>query len=318
MIYVSGATGKLGRPLVARLLARGESVRALVRSAATAALPPAVELVEGDVTVPASLAGTLTGVTGVLHLVGRMSEGDPSDTALRAELDRVNVDGSLALMRAARAAGVRRFVYVSSCVVYGYRSGDAISADTPPTPETAYGGSKWAAEQALARESGPELVVVRPALVAAGKSDRHDVLGEMVRLARRGLFPLPAAARGARKALIAAGDVADGILAALDRGRPGAAYVLAARRAFSLEEILGQLSRLLGRRTTVPVPLALLNLAAYACDTVLAPLGLPAPIGARRLAKLLRDQQFDVSKSVTELGFAPAVEDLEALLAPYL
>src|SRR5258708_5274981 len=124
MIYVTGATGKLGRPLVERLLARGERVRALVRARAAALRPPARELVEGDVTRPESLAGTLSGVEGILHLAGRMTEGDPSDQALRAELARVNVAGSLALAREARAAGVRRLVYVSSCVVYGYRSGE--------------------------------------------------------------------------------------------------------------------------------------------------------------------------------------------------
>ncbi|MFD5571065.1 SDR family oxidoreductase [Streptomyces cadmiisoli] len=94
-VLVTGATGTVGRHVVAELLARGHEVRALTRDAAKAALPTRVEVVEGDLTEPETLVPALRGVTG-LHLITFGGAGfTPLETGAR-------------ILESARAAGVRR------------------------------------------------------------------------------------------------------------------------------------------------------------------------------------------------------------------
>lgn len=108
MFFVTGGTGYLGSALVAEILARGGAVRATVRSAAKAAiLPDAVERVEAALTDEDALARAMAGCAGVIHLAASL--GMSADDA-RA----INIGGTRTLLRAARRAGVPRFVYTSS------------------------------------------------------------------------------------------------------------------------------------------------------------------------------------------------------------
>ena len=143
-ILIVGATGVLGRQVVARLLARGARVRALVRDPARAASLAAagVECVEGDLIDPRSLARACAGTERVLAaahaLLGRG----------RHASERVDDAGHRALIAAARAAGVRRFVYLSA---YG----------AAPDHPIDFWRTKHAVEQAL-EASGLDAVVLRP------------------------------------------------------------------------------------------------------------------------------------------------------------
>lgn len=150
-IAVTGATGFVGRYVVAAARAAGHEVVAPGRSA------PGVEGLgfrEFDLGGPPP---DLAGVDGVAHAAfshapGRYRGGegdDPEGFAAR------NLDGSLRLIAAARAAGVRRFVFLSSRAVYGRQTpGAALSEATPPRPDTLYGEVKLAVERELAA-SGP-------------------------------------------------------------------------------------------------------------------------------------------------------------------
>src|SRR5947209_982543 len=103
MILVTGATGFVGRHLVARLQTRGEQVRPLVRNAATAQRARAthIEPAIGDVTDPASLRSAMEGVDAVIHLVAVVAEKGS------ATFERINARGTRTVVDAARAAGVK-------------------------------------------------------------------------------------------------------------------------------------------------------------------------------------------------------------------
>lgn len=325
MIFVTGATGKLGRPLVQALLARGEQVRALVRDEAHANLPEGAELVRGDILDPGSLEKGMAGCRLVHHLAARVEEGDLADDALASRLRQGNVEGSVNVARAAIHHHVKRMVHVSSYAVYGFRSGERMDASTPVSLDTPYGRSKWETEEALrAATAGTalELVILRPVVVAGvppGKDrDRHDLVGDIVRLARKGLLPRLWGGGPARKALVHLDDVIAALIAAQDRGPGNRTYVIAAARSFRYDEILAALERLLGRRVSVPAPAALLSLGGWLADTCLEPLGLRSPISRRRVNKLLRDQVFDISQERADLGYEPAHGDLDEMLRPYL
>jgi uncharacterized protein YbjT (DUF2867 family) len=141
-ILVIGATGMLGRPVAERLHAEGFAVRALVRSPERARhlLPTGVDIVQGDVTQPETLARALDGCAGVhINLKGGPDEAD---------YERIEHQGPRAIAQAARAAGVRQLTYLSSYT---------IAAHTATSPEAQ---AKWRAEEAI-RASGVPYTIFR-------------------------------------------------------------------------------------------------------------------------------------------------------------
>jgi NADH dehydrogenase len=144
-ILVTGASGFIGQTLVRRLLANGHTVRALVRRDPVAPTASGPEYARGDMTDHAALDRASAGMDAIVHLACATGVADPA--IVRA----VNVDGTRALLDAARKHGVKRFVFVST-----------ISATRPRMGP--YGQTKLEGEQ-MVSASGLEWVIVRPSLV---------------------------------------------------------------------------------------------------------------------------------------------------------
>jgi uncharacterized protein YbjT (DUF2867 family) len=147
-VLVTGANGFVGRHVVRELLGRDIAVRALVRSRAGADALAGLEcdLATGDVTRPERLATAVAGCDAVVHLVAIIA-GRPS------QFERVIAGGTENLVAAARAAGVRRFVYVS-----------AIGASDPASPDVPYFRAKTAAEAKVVASGLPH-TILRPTFV---------------------------------------------------------------------------------------------------------------------------------------------------------
>ena len=181
-VLVTGATGFIGFELAKQLSSLGLHPRLLVRRPQRAALLSSLdaEPVHGDLESPSSLRRAVTGIDTVFHLGARASF--ESYRRLRP----TTVDGSVSLMRAAAAAGVKSFVFASSLFVHG--SQDApIDATTPPDPALGYGRAKQEAEirlTGLADEAGIALGNIRLPHVYGS----HSVLFEQI---RRGLAIFP-------------------------------------------------------------------------------------------------------------------------------
>jgi nucleoside-diphosphate-sugar epimerase len=172
-VLVTGATGFIGYEVASQLTARGLRPRLMVRRPERGRLlaPLDADLVFGDLARPASLVRAVEGVDTVLHLAARA-------TFERYERVRPSiVDGSVALMRASRDAGVERFVFASSLLVYGGAEAP-IDARTSPRPRIGYGVAKLEAEAALRREVPPEmkLSMVRLPHVYGARSFLFDQL----------------------------------------------------------------------------------------------------------------------------------------------
>jgi uncharacterized protein YbjT (DUF2867 family) len=187
-LAVTGGTGFVGSHLLRLARASGYDLRALTRGWK----PPEDDTawVEGALDRPDSLVKLCTGADAVIHIAGAINARD------RAGFERVNVAGTAAMIDAARAAGVRRFVHISS-----------LSAREPGLSH--YGWSKAKSERLVAA-SGLDWTIVRPPAVY-GPGDRETL--ELFRMARRGLVALPP--RG-RFSLIHAEDLCRLILALLD------------------------------------------------------------------------------------------------------
>jgi nucleoside-diphosphate-sugar epimerase len=158
MALVTGASGFVGHAVCAELGSRGHNVTALVRRPGSE--PPATTPLAGDLSDGDALARLLEGVHAdcVIHLAAEIAtQRDPR------KIDEVNVEGTRRLLAASSAAGVRRFVFVSTVVTGD--AGGAVLDETSTLPvQTAYGRSKQQGEQ-LVRESGLEDVIIRPSHV---------------------------------------------------------------------------------------------------------------------------------------------------------
>jgi dihydroflavonol-4-reductase len=303
---VTGATGFVGSAVARALVARGFEVRALVRPGSDRAnlRGLAVTPVEGDLTDPASLARAVAGCRTLFHVAAdyRIWVPDP-DAMLRA-----NVDGTVALMRAAQAAGVERIVYCSSVAALGLNKDGTPADETTPVSEYAivgiYKKSKYRAEQAvlqLVREGLPA-VIVNPAAPVGPRDIKPTPTGRMIADTAAGRMP---AYVETGLNIVHVDDVAEGHILALERGRIGERYILGSEN-LTMAAILALVDEATGRtQRRVRLSRKLLWPLALGCETV-ARLGGPLPLVStdelRMAAKLMF---FSNAKARAELGFSP-------------
>jgi nucleoside-diphosphate-sugar epimerase len=167
-ILVTGATGKVGSRLAKRLAQRGDNVRALVRDTARATdlRKAGVELAVGDLLDEGSLAAAVHGVDAVVHCAAFFRGATPE------QAHAVNDRGTQHLASAAQVASVKRFVFTSTGLVYGGKSGALVNEDAPCTPNAAYPVSKLAAERFLLTLEGIDVRILRLPFVY-GDGDAH-------------------------------------------------------------------------------------------------------------------------------------------------
>ncbi len=300
-ILVTGAAGFVGRALCRGLAGRGHSVIGLTR--ATAPPSAGIELrAFGEIGPRTDWSEVLTAIDVVVHLATR---------AHRRLIDQApqidEAEAAAGLARAAAAAGVKRFVHMSSIRAIGEATapGAPFRPDTPPQPRDKYGRAKLAIERALlkaARECGPELVILRPPLVYGPgvKANFRALIG----LAGSGL-PLPFAGVDNRRSLIFLDNFVD--LTASACIHPSAAgRILLARDAVDLAtpDLLRALAAGLDRR----IRLFAVPPTVFAALRALPPLG---PLVARLTLSL----QVDDSTTRRVLGWASPVAPEPALMA---
>ncbi|MDZ4301867.1 MAG: SDR family oxidoreductase [Pseudomonas sp.] len=209
MIAVTGANGFVGRALCARLASEGLAYRPLLRRASAPG-----DWAVGDIGPDTDWSSAMKGVRCVVHCAARVHLLQDSAASPLEAYRAVNVQGSRRLAEQAAAAGVKRLVFLSSIKVNGEHTvpGQAFAASDTPAPQDAYGQSKWEAEMALtevARDTGLELVVVRPPLVY-GPGVRANFLRLMNWVARG--VPLPLAQVNNRRSLVALDNLVDLLL----------------------------------------------------------------------------------------------------------
>jgi nucleoside-diphosphate-sugar epimerase len=226
--FVTGGTGFLGRHLIEHLLAEGDDVTSLVRTLDRArTLPAEVRSVAGDVTRPASLRVGMRGADVVYHLAALRQVGvRPRDYG---RLERINVEGTRAVLQLAGELGVGRVVFTSDLAAYGDTGGRHVEDGALPAaapPGSAYGASKWQAHVAALAMSaqGVPVTIVAPGTLY-GKWDGGEV-GRVLR--RYALQRLPVMlGPGSARSWTYAADGAAGHRLAATRAAAGETYLLA-------------------------------------------------------------------------------------------
>ncbi len=266
-ILVTGGAGFVGRAVVRALLARGEKVRVL-DVAADPPLPLGVDLRLGSVTDAVSVSQALVGVEAVIHLAALAHLWLPDPQAYQ----RVNVRGTEVVLSKAMNAGVPRLVHCSSYVTLIGRStrrGTPLDPAAPGLPVEQMLGpyplSKRQSEQVAEgyAAQGLPVSIVQPTAPLGPEDYRRTPPTQMVRDLSAGR--IPAMLEGMLN-LVDVRDVAQGVLAALDRGEPGRRYVLAGQdlRTADLLALVGGVSGRRMPRARVPAAVALLAARAEA------------------------------------------------------
>jgi dihydroflavonol-4-reductase len=282
-VAVTGASGFIGRHLVARLAARGVEVRAIVRPSPVNlrrhTLPPEVVIVPAPLDSSA-LAEAFHGVDAVVHLAGVIAARHVDDYR------QVNVAGTRAVAEAACRARAR-LVHVSSLAAAGPAAPSCPrSEDDPPAPLTPYGRSKLESEQAVAHVHGLDWIVLRPGVVY-GPGDRAML--PLFRFARRGILPLVGRA-GAAYTCIHVADVVRALEAAIDANVRGEAIFVGHPVPVTAHDLLQRVRAAAGSRALIlRVPMPLTRLAAAAGDLAGAIRGRPLLLNGSRYRELYAD-----------------------------
>ena len=313
---VTGATGFIGRHLVSELLAEGYGVRALSRAAAPTSVPHLfcpevgekgiVEWVQGDICDEGAMKSAAVGVDTIFHLAAKVHEIE----ALRQneqEYDRINVQGTVNVLKAAEAAGVSRLVFLSSVKAMGEGSAYDEDETTPPAPKTAYGWSKLKAEEAIqqaARTSGMQAVSLRLPMVYGPGAKGN--LFRMMAAIDRGYFP-PWPALPNRRSMVHVANVVEAArLAAKSSWNGHRCYIVTDGVPYSTAELYELMTAALGK--PVPawrVPARALGILARIGDVGEIVLRRRLPFDSVALDKLSGSASYRSEKITRELAFVP-------------
>jgi len=303
---VTGATGFVGSAVARALLRRGIPVRVLARpnSDRRNLAELSVEVAEGALEDPRSLARAVAGCRCVYHVAAdyRIWVPDP------APMFRANVEGTRDLLTAALEAGVERVVYTSSVATLGLVAGGSADEETPSSADDMIGPykrSKFEAEEVvreLVRDRGLPVVIVNPSTPVGPGDVKPTPTGRLIVEAARGRMP---AFVDTGLNIVHVDDVAEGHLAAAEKGRIGERYILGGEN-MALAEILAEVARAVGRRPPwLRVPHGMLFPVAAAAEVAARFTGRDPFITLDGVRMSRKKMYFSSKKAARELGYAP-------------
>ncbi|MBS3186412.1 SDR family oxidoreductase [Pseudomonas sp. PCH44] len=305
-VLLTGGSGFVGKAVLERIAAMGDvDVVAAMRCQPTS-LPAGVSIhLFDDLGSEAAWPEQSESFDVVIHCASRVHVMNEVAADPLAEFRKVNVQATLAFARRAAAAGVKRFVFISSIKVNGEgtKPGLPYRAEDMPAPQDPYGVSKREAEdqlRQLAVETGMELTIIRPVLVYGPgvKANFHNMMRWLDRQ-----VPLPFGAIDNRRSLVALDNLVDLIVTCCTH--PGAAnqtFLVSDGRDVSTTELLLQMAKALGKPARLlPIPVSMLVLCANL-------------LGRRALSqRLCGSLQVDITPTCRRLGWTPPVTFEQAL-----
>jgi len=306
MILITGATGHIGNVLVRKLLARGEKVRALILPGedCTSLNDLELERIEGDVLDLPSLRRAFRGTRLIYHLAGIISIMPGKNPIVQ----RVNVQGTRNVIRAAYEAGVQRLVYTSSIhALFKSPHGTTIDENTPFDPEYtlgAYDQSKAEASLLVMDAAclGMDTVIVCPTGVIGPYDFRGSEMGNLILDAMQSK---PQFCVDGAYDFVDVRDVAEGMILACEKGHRGESYILSGERleVAGLMTIVQKVSGI--RNRLIKIPMALARFAALFSPLYYQISKSKPRFTSYALATVTSNSNISNVKAKRELGYKP-------------
>jgi nucleoside-diphosphate-sugar epimerase len=304
-VFLTGATGFVGGALAHALARQGAVIRALARDRARAgyiADLPNLTLIDGHLSDNEALRLGCQGASIVIHVAAATS-------GALAPMREANVEGTRRMAEAAAAAGVSRFVHISSLAIYGFEGlPDRVSEDFPPAPSRyAYTLTKREAETVLretADAAGMAYSLIRPGMIYGPRSGLWT--RDLYKLARLPMVPFLGNGSGNALPIHVDDVVALTLLCAVHQGAVGEAFNCAPDPGISWRAFLGGYAKLAGGRPWLPFPVWLVK--AFA--PLIARLSSDGSLGKdfpAVLAGNTRAISFSMEKAARLLDFRPAM-----------
>lgn len=320
-VLVTGAAGFLGRVLCRELQAAGWEVRGTFHRGA----PPAVPGVEwrqiASIGSETDWADLLRDADAVVHAAAVAHRIGPKAQVADAVYDEVNHRGTARLAAAARAAGVRRFVFVSSIGAVTDAAAETVDETTPCLPVTPYGRSKLAAERAVAAAfaggAGEWCILRPPLLYGPGNPGNMERLLRLLRLP----LPLPLGAIRNRRSFLYVRNLADAVKVALAHpAAAGEVFCVADAETLSTPDLIRALGRASGRPARLfGVPAGVLGLLGRLGDGCAALLGRSPGFDSEAVRKLGASLPVSAARFRARCGWTPPFrldEGLRATVGP--
>jgi len=311
-VALTGASGYTGGHILKRLLARGNTVKALVRDASiTPELKASgAELVTGVLGNTDHARRLVEGCDAVMHVAAVYRTAGHPDSYYR----EVNVEGTRKLLEAAVEAGVRRFVHTSTVGVHGDVENPPADETAPVAPSDIYQETKAEAD-AMAREFGRtrgiEVAIVRPGAIYGPGETR---LLKVFRGIARGRYAVVGSGKP-HYHLVYIDDLVDGFLLALDRPEAaGETFIIAGPTSLSQDDLAREVAQATGGSVwPVHIPAWPIQRLGDLVEAICIPLGLEPPIHRRRVDFWVKNRSFSIEKARRLLGYAPKVDVTEGI-----
>ncbi|MDI3287741.1 NAD-dependent epimerase/dehydratase family protein [Polyangium sp. 15x6] len=301
VVAITGASGFLGRALTKRALAAGRTVRGLDLAPEREG-GPSIELVRGDVSDPAACAALCAGAEIVYHTAAVVRESGPM-----ALFERVNVGGTGAMLVAARRAGVRHFVMISSVMVHGFDYPDGVAEDGPVGGlDNPYCATKIRSEALAlaAHEPGVlDVYVVRPGDIYGPGSIPWTERPTRMMAARSWIY-VDSKARHVNHVYV--DNLLDAIDLVLETKKSGLPFTVTDDRRTTAREFFSHYQRFLGLRGLPDLPAPLVLRTASALDRAASALGRELEMNREAVRYVLRRGQYGIER-IKSIGYRPRI-----------
>ena len=306
-VLVTGGTGFTGKALVRRMLDEGHQVVAMDHKEGhkTAEIRDwGAELVIGSVTDVDVVKRCMQGIEVVHHVAAAFRELTAPDSHYHA----VNVGGTQNLLEAARAVGVRKFVYCGTCGVHGNVDNPPGDENSPIQPHDYYQQTKYEAEPIVLDygNKGLETTILRPnAIFGPGDVGRFYLIFKQL---SKGWFPM----FGSGKVLyhpLYIDNFMDAFVLAMEPGKgAGQAYLIADEEYLTIEDLVRRAAAVMGQEFKFRYfPVWPVVAAGHVVEALCKPFGIEPPLHPRRVDWYRQDRGFRIDKARRDLGYQPKV-----------
>lgn len=312
-VLVTGATGFTGKALVRRMLDEGHQVVALdcKEGHKSAEIRDwGAELVIGSVTDPQLVRQCMQGVQVVHHVAAAFREL----SVPRRHYHEVNVGGTRLLLQAALDAGVRKFIYCSTCGVHGNVDHPPGGEDAPIQPADYYQQTKYEGELVVLEylRKGLKSTILRPAAIfGPGDLGRYYLI---FRQLSRGWFPMFGDGQVLYHSLYI-DNFMDSFVLSMDEDKGlGEAYLIADEHHVTIEDLVRRSAAAMGQEFRFRhYPVWPVVAAGYVVETLCRPFGIEPPLHPRRVDWYRQNRAFRIDKAKRDLGYEPRVSLDEGL-----